>query len=70
MSDETELMRLSVENFKLRDKLLEICKECASCDGTGCANEVTFVRHGWRMVTRVHVVPCEACRDIREVLGQ
>ena len=50
--------------LKCRDKLLEIAKECASCDGTGCITVED------EMVTAFgRVLPCPQCEDIRECLG-
>jgi len=44
-------------NNKLRDKLLELAKECSDCDGTGL--QTILGEPG----------PCPACEDIREVLN-
>lgn len=49
---------LIAENTRLRDKLLEIVKTCAACDGTGCVTEGLQLR----------VVECPDCLDIRRVL--
>lgn len=42
------------EALRYRDKLLELAKECAQCDGTGLCTE--------------DVIPCSKCCDIRELL--
>lgn len=49
-----ELQRV---NFRYRDKLLEICKECSDCDGAGV--QTILGETG----------PCPACEDIRELLS-
>lgn len=49
------------ENARLRGKLLELAKECAECNGTGCTTV--------RMSEAEQVVPCVACLDIREILS-
>lgn len=61
---ERERDSLREVNSKLRDRLLAIAATCAPCGGTGC---VTLGAD--RIVTK-RVVPCEACHDIREALGQ
>jgi hypothetical protein len=45
-------------NCKLRDKLLEVCKQCRSCDGTG------IISFGKPPI----IDDCPACVDLREVL--
>lgn len=56
---------LKSENAKLRDKLAELAKECAECNGTGC---VDVLHRG--VNNRLHSVSedCKACLDIRELL--
>lgn len=57
------------ENVKLRNKLLEVAKECSSCNGTGV---VTVMRepdsHLYSGVLISREEPCGDCLDIREVL--
>jgi transposase len=53
---------LQLLNFKLRDKLLEIAKECSECGGTGC------VTLGEDRIVTTRVVPCPDCADIRQAL--
>jgi hypothetical protein len=50
-------------NLKLRDKLLELCRNC-SCDGTGCSTEV-YTLHG---KSAERVIECPDCEDIRKCL--
>jgi hypothetical protein len=45
------------EVCKLRDKLLEVAKECKDCDGAGV--QTIFGESG----------PCPACEDLRELLA-
>lgn len=53
----------------LRDKLLEVCKECSSCGGTGMVTVTLREPPGsGEFVSRVE--ECGDCEDIREVLGQ
>jgi hypothetical protein len=56
---ERERDRALAEVFKLRDKLLEIAKECSECGGTGIVN------FGKPPI----IDDCPACLDIREVLA-
>lgn len=62
---ETRYDAVVAENLRLRDKLLEWAKECASCDGTGMVTVVDLFADGHRRVE-----PCGDCHDIREVLHQ
>lgn len=64
-----ENQKLRDQICRLRDKLLELAKECASCDGTGLASEIEYqhTREG-RTQTAVRTVECETCRDIRAAL--
>lgn len=60
MSSVAELAALREANCRLRNKLLEIAKECASCGGTGCATPYA---------DRPDIVlPCPGCEDIRAIL--
>lgn len=54
---------LRAENVKLRDKLLELAKDCSECGGTGC---VTVTE--WQVPAFGKVLPCPDCEDIRELL--
>lgn len=54
---ERERDELQRVNFKLRDKLLEICAECSDCNGVGV--QTILGETG----------PCPACEDIRELLA-
>lgn len=56
---------MSAQEALLRDKLLEVAKECAECSGTGCVDVIHTTDDG-----RQHSVTadCPACADIREVL--
>jgi hypothetical protein len=58
--------KIVAENIVLRDKLLEIAKECGGCGGTG----VVTLSHLVRGHERVRQVPCSDCEDIRAALGQ
>lgn len=49
-------------NMKLRDKLLEVAKSCAECDGEGIITEHDDDGGADKQV------PCDACADIRELL--
>lgn len=53
------------ENLRLRDKLLEVAKECTGCEGTGVHTVRGFENRG-RAFERQE--PCPDCADIREVL--
>jgi hypothetical protein len=52
-------------NFKLRDKLLELAKQCNKCDGTGCVTK-RWLDGYFKPQERVE--DCPKCHDIREVL--
>jgi superfamily II helicase len=56
-----ELVRV---NFKLRDKLLELAKDCATCKGTGCISVRPQDEAVWG-----RTLPCPDCEDIRELLA-
>ena len=62
----TERNQLREVNSRLRDKLLEIAKECSSCGGTG----VVTVRYEYNGISRDRAEPCGDCLDIREVLDR
>lgn len=51
-------------NMKLRDKLLEIAKDCHVCDGTG----LTSVRPQDEAVWG-RTLPCPECEDLRDLLA-
>lgn len=55
-------------NCKLRDKLLELAKECSSCGGTGCVTVVVTTVWDTDDEPRTRVEDCGDCVDIREVL--
>lgn len=50
-------------NSKLRDKLLELAKECAECGGTGCISVRPQDEAVWG-----RTLPCPDCEDIRSIL--
>lgn len=54
-----DVAKLCADNLRMRDKLLELAKDCAECGGTGCVT----VGFGER------VDPCPDCEDIRELLA-
>lgn len=56
---------LLTENVRLRDKLLEIAKECSECDGTGVHTVRGFEGRGQAFERQQ---PCRDCADIRELL--
>jgi DnaJ-class molecular chaperone len=56
--------KLREANLKMRDKLLEIAKECSTCSGTG----IVTVTHNIRGVLRKGQEDCPDCLDIRAVL--
>jgi hypothetical protein len=60
----SERNQLREVNCQLRDKLLELAKECSSCGGTG----VVTVRYEYNEISRDRVEPCGDCLDIREAL--
>jgi superfamily II helicase len=60
LAAQRERDQLRVVNSKLRDKLLSIARECASCGGTGC---VEVVDDG---LSRTE--DCGDCIDIRAAL--
>lgn len=62
MTVASELAAVRAANSRLRDKLLEIAKECAGCGGTGCVTRVNGI------AGRARVEPCPQCADIREAL--
>lgn len=66
---ERERDTLRAENVKLRNKLLEVAKECSGCEGTGV---VTVMRepdsHLYSGVLISREEPCGDCLDIREAL--
>lgn len=51
-------------HLKMRDKLMEICKQCHVCDGTG----LTSVRPQDEAVWG-RTLPCAECEDLRELLA-
>lgn len=54
-----QVAKLCAENLRMRDKLLELAKECSDCDGTGIIN-----------VGRPPILDdCPHCNDIRELLA-
>jgi hypothetical protein len=57
---EKERDQLREINLKLRDKLLELAKECDPCGGTGCVKTDC---------EPIMVIDCPACLDIRELLA-
>ena len=59
---ERERDQLREVNCKLRDKLLEIAKECSECGGTGCITRIDNIAMPGR------VEECPDCADIRSVL--
>jgi DnaJ-class molecular chaperone len=61
---ERERDQLRQVNCKLRDKILEVCKQCAECGGTGVVT-VVGIRRG---VNCEYQQPCADCADLREVL--
>ena len=63
-----ELARLRAENLRLRDKLLEIAKQCSSCDGTGLVT-VHFAGNEGAPEWDADDQPCGDCIDIREALA-
>jgi hypothetical protein len=69
LAAQRERDQLRVVNSKLRDKLLELAKECASCGGTGVVT--VMVTTAWdddgRPCERVE--PCGDCESIREALA-
>lgn len=60
-----DITKLCADNLRMRDKLLELAKECAGCGGTGVVTESHLVRRH----ERVRQVPCSDCEDIREILA-
>lgn len=60
-----ELANVRAQNLRLRDKLLEIAKECSGCNGTGLHTVRGFEGRG-RAFERQQ--PCPDCADIRAVL--
>jgi hypothetical protein len=59
---------LVTQNLKIRDKLLELAKECARCDGTGLVTRHFPGNEGvpeWDADDQ----PCPECEDIRAVLA-
>jgi len=69
LAAQRERDQLREVNSKLRDKLLELAKECASCGGTGVVT--VMVTTAWdddgRPCERAE--PCGDCADLREVLA-
>ena len=67
---ERERDELRAVNCKLRDKLLEMAKECISCDGTGLivvsVDDREVIHDRDRPIVRTE--PCGDCEDIRELL--
>lgn len=61
-----EKVALQVTICRMRDKLLELAKECAECGGTGCKEDV--VEHA-AFGPQVQTIDCESCLDIRELLA-
>lgn len=61
---EAEHRALRDQNVKLRNKILEVCKQCAECGGTGVVT-VVGIRRG---VNCEYQQPCADCSDLREVL--
>lgn len=67
---------LRATNCKLRDKLLELAKQCKECDGAGVITErrdgrghlVSALAYDSGRILTEHQVPCPGCADIREVL--
>jgi hypothetical protein len=57
-----ELETLRVANARLRDKLLEMAKQCSGCDGEGI---VTTFNANTKVGT---IEQCGDCIDIREAL--
>jgi hypothetical protein len=57
-----DIAKVMAENIRLRSKLLEWANECAGCDGAGV---VTVTDDG----VNCRAVPCEECRDIRDLLA-
>lgn len=51
---------ICAQNLKMRDKLLEVAKQCVRCGGTGCVTR--FFSDSSR------VIPCGDCEDIRDAL--
>lgn len=69
LSAQRERDQLRVVNSKLRDKLLELAKECSSCGGTGVVT--VMAPPDSRLYSGVLISreqPCGDCLDIREVL--
>lgn len=65
-----QIQRIIDENTRLRDKLLELAKECAECNGTGLvtlSQTLEAVDAGSAGDVQQQ---CPGCADIREVLGQ
>lgn len=54
-------------NCKLRDKLLDLAKQCDKCGGTGCVTKRWLDEY---FKPREQGEDCPKCHDIREVLGQ
>jgi hypothetical protein len=65
LSAQRERDQLRVVNSKLRDKLLELAKECSGCNGTGVHTVRGFERRGQALERQE---PCRDCADIRAVL--
>jgi predicted nucleic acid binding AN1-type Zn finger protein len=63
---ERERDALVLVNFKLRDKLLELAKQCNECDGTGCVTKRWLDQH---FQPQERVEDCPKCHDIRSVLA-
>jgi hypothetical protein len=65
-----DVAKLCADNLRMRDKLLALAKECASCGGLGTvavmryAGDPLYFEGG--KVERVE--PCGDCADIREAL--
>jgi len=71
-----ELDDLRAENLRLRDKLLEIAKSCARCDGAGVQTDYFDERNRYiqegdprRDTGRPVTSDCQDCADIRELLA-
>jgi hypothetical protein len=52
------------ETLAMRDKLLELAKECSACSGTGVISVRPQDEAVWG-----RELPCDACEDIRELLA-
>lgn len=65
VDEAVELEKLRAENLRLRDKLLELAKECSGCNGTGLHTVRGFEGHGKAFERQE---PCRDCADIRAVL--